>query len=134
MFLLRSNVKSLAEFGPRVNDILDYIQDWSCGTGSALICLNGLVKELVEHDILDKEMARIVGKFPISRNGASNSPPFCFQICGPATCFMSAMETLQLWLMEWERLALETTLFMASTFIPLFSSGKVPGAESQSLH
>ena len=59
------HVKELTEFGPVVMDLLDFIQDWSCGTGSALICLNGLIKNLVDMHILDESAITIFGEISV---------------------------------------------------------------------
>ncbi len=60
----RENLKELTQLSSRLLDILDYVRNWSCGSGgSALICLNGLVQELADVGILQQDAVYLVGKF-----------------------------------------------------------------------
>ena len=62
VYCYSTHVKEISQFGPKVTSFLDFVQQWSCPSNSALHCLNALISDLVVQGILTEEAAYISGK------------------------------------------------------------------------
>jgi len=55
-------VKSVSALSNRTQELLAFTQAWSCGSGSALVCMGGLVADLVAEEHLGEDALVLLGE------------------------------------------------------------------------